>query len=278
MSSNLFLKQKPKIMKINGNEWIFINSNKTETHELIDDPIFLIQQFYIPKNKTRFNEIKDCLRNNTNNRYFEKIYLLNEKIYDEKQLGVECDSIEQVNLGNRLMVSDILDFVDKKKLKGYVVFSNSDIFFDKTLLNIRFSNISKQKKLYSQLRFEYQSDKKLSDCILNNNGKDISTNSYLIRDISSRHKFDSADTWIFHTNFKLNKESKQSLNRYLGYAGIDHIIPRVFYENGFEIANEPHFIKTYHFHEANYRQWFDTDPNKIKRYKEDYLFCIINDC
>ena len=79
MGSNLILKQEPKIMRINDNEWIFIKSNKTETHELIDDPIFLIQQFYIPKNKKRFNEIKDCLRNNSNNRHIEKIYLLNEK-------------------------------------------------------------------------------------------------------------------------------------------------------------------------------------------------------
>ena len=216
MGSNLILKQEPKIMRINDNDWIFINSNKTETHELIDDPIFLIQQFYIPKNKTRFNEIKDCLRHNTNNRHIEKIFLLNETIYKEKQLGVECDSIEQVYIGNRLMVSDILDFVDKAKLKGYVVFSNSDIFFDNSLLKVKFSNISKQKKLYSQLRFEYQKDKELSDCILNENGKDISTNSYRIGDFSSRYKFDSADTWIFHTNFKLNKEARRRLNRYLG--------------------------------------------------------------
>ena len=51
-----------------------------------NDKIIYITQFYIPENIDRYNEIKYCLNKNYNNKYIDKIYLLNEKIYTDEEL------------------------------------------------------------------------------------------------------------------------------------------------------------------------------------------------
>ena len=275
MKTNL-IKQKSISQRINDYDWIFIKSNKTEKHDFVPDPIYLIQQFYIPNNKKRSIEIKNCLKKNVKNKLFDKIFLLNEKYYDKDQIGVLPKSVKQIKIGKRLMVSDIFNFIDEYNINGYVVFSNSDIFFDNTLINIKHSNLSNQKKIYSQLRFEYNANKELSACTLNQNGNNTYLKSFSKMTDSSPHKFDSADTWIFHSKFNLHSSAREKLKKYLGYAGIDHVIPKIFYQNGYEIANEPYLIKTYHWHESDHREWNKEDNIKSNRYNEDYLFCVVN--
>ena len=46
----------------------------------------------------------------------------------------EIKLIEQINIGHRLKYNDIFIKVKELKLKGYIIFCNSDIFFDKTLI------------------------------------------------------------------------------------------------------------------------------------------------
>ena len=52
-----------------------------------NNPIYLVQQFFIHSNKERFKEIKYCLKQNIQLHFFEKIILLNEKIYSKEELG-----------------------------------------------------------------------------------------------------------------------------------------------------------------------------------------------
>ena len=88
-----------------------------------DDPIFLINQFFIHKNKERNKEIKFCLKRNINN--FNKIYLLNERIYSNEELGLEkedMNNIEQITINKRLTYKDFFDFIKKLNIKGYYVF------------------------------------------------------------------------------------------------------------------------------------------------------------
>jgi hypothetical protein len=48
----------------------------------INNKFVLITTYYEPDNEERSNEIKECLIKNFNNKYIDKIHLLNDKIYD----------------------------------------------------------------------------------------------------------------------------------------------------------------------------------------------------
>ena len=125
-----------------------------------DDPIFLITQFFIQKEEKRREEIKVCLKRNINK--FKKIFLLNERIYSNEELGVEKEdmvNIEQINIDKRLTYKYFFDFIKKLNIKGYYVLSNSDIFFDDTINNLRKTTLSEVKSFRALLRFEYNKKK-----------------------------------------------------------------------------------------------------------------------
>lgn len=256
-------------------KWTFVKSNKTKKHEYNDNPIYLIQQYYIPDNKDRYEEIKFTLKKNVENKYIDKIYLLNERIYTDEELGCSSPKIKQIVIKKRLMISHILTFVDTYELKGYIVFANSDIFLDDSIHNVKYSNIHNEKKLYSQLRIEYKSGIQFQEMKLFDDGCDGYIKSWRNIPGYTPYKSDSADTWIYHTNFSIPKDKRSVFHKYFGFTGIDHIIPMYFYNNGFEIANEPYFIRTYHCHESDYRTWKGTSTQQEKRYKnDDYLLCF----
>ena len=155
--------------------------NKPYIHnkEIIDN-IYLVQQFYIHDNVRRYNEILFCLRQNCDNEYINKIYLLNEKIYTQKELGLNDEQIKkivQVNIKKRMKYSDFFNFINHKKekdnLEGYVILANSDIYLNETVINLYKTNLSFQKACFMQLR-------------LNTIRKHLKIRN------------DSQDTWIFH--------------------------------------------------------------------------------
>ena len=67
-----------------------------------NDPIFVFTQFYISSNKARNNELKKVLELMVINKNIEKIYLLNERIYSDDELGIQSDKIQQMVINNRL--------------------------------------------------------------------------------------------------------------------------------------------------------------------------------
>ena len=92
------------LKKINSSNEFFNNTTKN---------IVLIQQFYIPKIKYRYNEVKEVLKRNVENKYINKIILLNEQIYTGKELGIESNKIQQINLQKCLTYYNALDFMKK---------------------------------------------------------------------------------------------------------------------------------------------------------------------
>ena len=120
-------------------EYKTIKNIPDNVYPKIENPIYLIQQFYISNNKNRLKEIQICLKLNIKIKIFTKIILLNEKIYSKEELNLneeEMKNIIQINTGHRLMYSDIFWCVEKLKLNGYIVFANSDIFYDLSLIHI----------------------------------------------------------------------------------------------------------------------------------------------
>ena len=209
-------------------------SGKIPTKEKPDtDKIYLIYQFFVHSDKKRNIELRKCLRFNVKNPYIDKIFLLNEKIYGE-ELGIKSDKIDQRNIGNRIKFKDIFEFVETEKLNGYIITCNADIFLDKTVKNLRTSKMSTKKQVLTQLRFDYTTQ--LGKCKM------------------FGPRADSQDTWIFHSNYNPHKEAK-IFNFMFGKPGCDNKVVYLFSLIGFEVFNQPYFVKTYHIQESQARDY-----------------------
>ena len=207
-----------------------INSEKIIEDKIIDNPIFLFYQFFIHPNEERYNEIKYCLLKNVQNKFVDKIYLLNERIYSDKELGVSSDKIIQIVIHKRLTYYDAFHFISKN-IYGFCCLLNADIYFDTTLYNLKRAS---KKYMFAQLRFENDSIEYRNDC---------------------------QDSWLFHSkhvNVLVNKDCDFQL----GMPGCDNRILYIFYKCGFTLINDPYFIKTHHFHSTNIRNYNKKDTIK----------------
>lgn len=228
----------------------FITKNKDILSETPrnNDNIYLVLQFFVHSNSNRYKEICKCLKLNVQLKYFSKIYLINERKYSQKELGLddnEMKSVEQIIDGSRLKYNTLFTIVKNLKLTGYIVCCNSDIFFDKTLLNLYKTSLSlsDHKCIYSLLRFEYLNEKKLGYCKL------------FVHPQSNAPRADSQDTWIIHTNNLPSDELLKQLDIELGWPGCDNKVAFIFSINGYKCYNEPWKIKTYHYHMTQIRNY-----------------------
>jgi hypothetical protein len=241
---------------------INLSDNISETPHNNDD-FFLITQFYISSNKERHHENLTCLKRNIQLNLFKKIYLVNEKKYTKEELNLsdeEMNSIHQIifDKGCRMRYSHPLALKKALDLNGYLIISNTDIFFDITLLNLRKTSLSIDKAFYALLRFEYNNNiKNLKDCKLFTN------------DIKNQYIPYSQDVWIIHTNFMPNNEQIKKCNFELGKLGCDNHITFLFSLFGYKIYNEPYVIKTYHYHTSQFRTYLNNPMDKIN---PPYLF------
>lgn len=208
------------------------------------DPIYLFYQFYIDKNPWRQVEILQCLRSNVANPNVEKIYLMNERIYTQKELGgVSLEKIVQVNIEKRLNYEHIFNYVNKNKLHGYIVFMNSDIFFDESLGNLCRSDLHIEKKIMAQLRFEY----------------DVSYKLEIDRCLIFGPRYDSQDVWIIHSAQMFTEAQEKAFRFPFGKPGCDNKIVYIAKILGYQVVNDPLFVKTYHYHGSQSRNYTGKD-------------------
>ncbi len=211
------------------------------------DNIYLIQQFFLPSNPTRKNEIIDTLRRNTTVDQLSKIILLNEKVYSKAELGLndkQMNKIQQVNIGKRLSYKDVFEFVKKSGLKGYIIFANSDIFLDKSVENISTTPLQAEKTFMAQLRFEFAPTQKFLQ------------QSKLYGEWISY----SQDTWAYHTNFQPSSEIVSKIfDIPFGKPGCDNKLIYLMRILGYNIINNPYLIKTYHHHSSQTRNYDVSD-------------------
>ena len=197
------------------------------------DSIHLFLQFYIDKDYTHREEIRFALQQNVNNPFIDTILLLNERIYTDEELGVTSPKIKQIVIGNRITYYDFLNY----DIHGYKVLINADIFVDETIQNVRTSDIHLHKKMFALLRYEY------------NNGNP----KLFCRTDKTTGREDSQDTWIIHSNHLFSKNELDIFKIQLGVPGCDNKITYLFRIIGFEIYNDPEYIKTYHCHATTKR-------------------------
>lgn len=237
-----------------------IDNLKLNNNVINDDKTYLIAQYFIHSNLERKNEIISCLRRNLQLNEITKIYLLNEKIYSDKELGIDDllienkQKIEQILINKRMTYKDALLFIHymiKNGNTGYFIIVNSDIFFDNSLKNLQITSLSREKSIYTILRFEY-----------NEKYKDDLKQSKLLGPTKT-----SQDTWIIHSNFCPSKNEIEQCNFNLGLPGCDNVIAYLFFDFGYKIYNEPYVIKTYHFHSSKIRNYSESS-----RLPKPYLF------
>ena len=263
---------------------ITVRNRPIITNNFFKDDIYLVQQFFIHSNSRRQNEILFCLKKNTQNENIKKIFLLNERLYTQDEMKLTNDEfkrIEQIIIKTRLTYKDFFDFIadnkinknnktanktanktdnnivnniDSKNLNGYVILSNSDIYFNETLKNLYKTDLSIKKACFMQLR--------------------LGDSQYFMKTYGSS----SQDAWIFHTNTTPPKHINKIFDFNLGVLGCDNKIAYYFYRLKYKLYNEPYRIHTIHVHKTKIRNWKKKDrikppyaeiaPNYI--YRNDY--------
>ena len=193
------------------------------------DPIHLVTQFYLPKNTERLAELQEALRRNATNPHLETITLLNERFYNEDELGICSPKIVQTLVPGWINFSEL--FAPRRK--GYTVVANADIFLDETIAHVRNSDLHCAKSMCALLRYEF-------------------TCPDLHRCPIFGPRADSADTWIVHSNHAL---PLQVFNFEMGRPGCDNKLNYLFRLLGFDVYNDPKRIRTYHCHKEDGRKY-----------------------
>jgi len=235
--NNLIKDEKYNLIQKFNNHFIG-RSKDVYKDDINDKPIFMINQFFIHKDEKRYQEMKFCLQKNVDNNHIEKIYLLNERIYSDEELGVKNNKIIQIDIKKRLTFEKAFDFARGLE-ESYCIICNSDIFLDQTVKNLQRGSLAKIPSLQALLRYEYNEELPLE------NAKIFGPRA------------DSQDTWIIYNTYLKNVELS-NMNFPMGQGGCDNAITERFYRMGFTIYNEPDMIKTYHYHtEEGTRKWYN---------------------
>ena len=216
-------------------------SPRSPVCEIHEAPVCLIQQFYVDKNKSRHKENVFCLKKNVRNECIDEIILLNERKYSKKELGVESSKIKQIIINERLSYAKAFEISATFKNK-YVVLANLDIFFDKSLDQVKRAGLEKNKAVFCQLRHEYIYNKPLANARL------------------FGPRPDSQDAWIWHSSSNIGRGKFNRLTNFnLGMPGCDNKIIYLFFLMGFKCYNDPLRIKIYHHHSSQVRSYSQCD-------------------
>lgn len=205
--------------------------------------MILITTFYIPNNKEREKEINKCLQKNIENPFIEKIFLLNDKIYDlsffqKEETAKIKQIIVSISSNYKLRFDDAINFINNcEECKNkYCILSNSDIYFDNSLININISTIS--NNVFALLRYDESHDGVHS--LYSENGIPRSN---------------SQDCWIFKSPLKVDTKL---LDFEFGTLGCDNVFANVIYTSGIYISNPCYNIKSIHLHSSNFRTYNDS--------------------
>ena len=159
-----------------------------------------------------------------------------------EELGLStymAHKIEQINIGRRLMFSDIFMFLRKSKLNGYILFGNADIFYNHTLRNIFTSELFYKKTVFCQTRLDYNPQKRMSR-LPNIHPEDLKNGA-------------SQDSWLLHSRWATTPSA--FMNFHFGRGGCDNCFCFILALLGFNLYNEPFTIQTNHLHQSASREW-----------------------
>lgn len=200
--------------------------------------MILITEYFVPNNPDRWNEYLFCLDKNRKNPHIDKIYCflefdqyIPESIYHDKKL-------QFVTLGARPTYNYLFNYCSREFPGEICIVSNSDVFFDETLSLITDEYI--QGKFLALSRWDFVKD---GEC-------------------SHYDWAYSQDCWIFKSPVYI-----EGGDYTMGLLGCDNRIAYEAYDSGLDVRNPSKEIKSYHYHNSNYRTYKSKDT-----LKGDYLF------
>ena len=209
--------------------------------------MILITTFYVPNNQVREKEIIKCLQKNCENPYIQKIYLLNDTLYNLPINTQQSKKVEQVIINTdphyKLRFDDAVNFINSCDdcLGKICVLSNSDIYFDETLDKIDNTTIS--NNVYALLRYDESKNQ-------NGDGEPIE-----LYKKEGNPRSDSQDCWIFKSPLKVDTKF---LNFEFGTLGCDNVFANIIYNSGIYISNPCLDIRSIHVHCSNFRTYDDS--------------------
>jgi len=197
--------------------------------------MILVTNYYIPSNKKREMEINKCLILNYIQPDIEEIYLLNDQIHDLHFLPKNQTKVHQfkiIDKNKKLSFPNAIHFINTYLKDKNVILSNSDIYFDETLNEIKKID---SNDVYALLRYD---------------------NGILYSDDFNIPRNNSQDCWIFRSplNIPLDK-----INFTLGQLGCDNILAYQLYSHGYKVSNPCYSIHTHHLHDSQYRTYNESD-------------------
>jgi hypothetical protein len=237
---------------------------KTPNTDISTNQIHIFTQFFIHKNASRNEELRYCLKQNHDNPYVAQIHLLNERIYTDAEMGLTSShKVRQENIGKRLSFQSVFQYIREQGIKGYYVLLNADIFLDHTIKYLLASTIHEKKQAIALLRYEFNTGQRAESLQqLNPLGDRRSPGDFgTTTDTAPMFgpRFDSQDTWIYHSNFPLKMCQEKLFAFDFGRPGCDNKFVYLMRILGYQMFNDPKLIKTYHFHRSIMRDYFGKD-------------------
>jgi len=214
---------------------------KTELY----NKIILIQEFFIPKDQGRFNELLTCLKFNLNNELIDEIHLIMD--VDISGSYLDYPKIKKIIIGERLTFKKAFDYGNTFDNNTIKIVSNNDISFEKESLQklkkINLDNCCLALTRYNIVKYKpfmYLYNYKLSK---------LRKLNYMTQ---------SQDAWIF-CNIKTNDD----MNFFFGLAGCDNYIAYLLDKENVKLINNSLTIKIFHHHMTNIR-YYDSQ-NKFNK-------------
>jgi hypothetical protein len=211
-----------------------ILSLPTNASDSVVPRCWLIQQYYLDNSARRAREIRTCLDRNLENSYIDHILLLNEKAYD-----LPANSkIQTVVIGHRLRYYDVFMAArDHIPAGDFVVFSNSDIWLDRSICALWKIPLYERRLFLALLRWEDEEQPRIFG-----------------------PRSDSQDTWIFARDCLDFEIEESDLGFPFGKPGCDNAITVSVMRKRFLVVNPAYSIKTMHLHSSQVRRY---DPHDV---------------
>ena len=208
--------------------------------------IWLLTQYFVHKTSKRAREIRQCLKNNLQCEYLDRIVLLNEEDLKYEWSSMRgAEKVEQVLLGHRLTYADLLRYtLEHVPANTIVIFSNADIYCNETL-KILYS-VSMKDSLYALLRYDERTGPE--DLVL------------------FGPRPDSQDAWILDADsVRARTWDLKTFEYKLGTAGCDNRFTGDMFGMRFLVSNPCYTLQTVHIHKTEVRDYnkFDIVPAKI---------------
>jgi hypothetical protein len=206
------------------------------------EPLWLIQQYFIPPKVKRAKEINSALEQNSKNPLIDKILLLNEEEYGSRL--PTHSNIKELNIGHRLTYADIIKIIKDYIPSGTLVaFANSDIVLDQNtwrdLWEIQMTDI-----FLALLRYEPSKDDPNEEPAL------------------FGPRPDSQDTWVVHSDEIKKRDWSAGFKEFefpFGKAGCDNAVAMEMLRKKFRVANPALSMKTFHLHSSGLRTYSNDD-------------------